>query len=146
MKKINFQEIGMKSYLYFDFEISFAHPLKVNMPIDNAIFLIPVSTGIIFVIAGFIMLRFPPRKINGLYGYRTPSSMKSKDRWDFAQKYSSKEMMKLGVLLALSGLIGLIYQPNENTATIIGLGLMFLVVIALVIRVEAAIKKKFNTE
>lgn len=116
------------------------------MPTDNPLFLIPVATGLTFVLAGLLMLMCPPQKINHFYGYRTSNSMKSKERWDFAQNYSSKEIMKLGVLLALSGLIGFLYQPNKKTATIIGLGLMITTIIVLIIRVESAIKKKFKTE
>lgn len=114
------------------------------MLFNNDLFLIPVCSGVLFMITGFVLLKFPPKKINRLYGYRTKSSMKNKERWDFAQWYSSKEMMKLASLLILSGCIGLVYQPNENIATFLGLGLMLLMVVVLIIRVESAIKKKFK--
>lgn len=116
------------------------------MTIDNPLLIIPVSFGLISIIAGFIMLKFPPKKINSLYGYRTSSSMKSQERWDFAQTYSSKEMIKLGLLITLCGLVGLIYHPNERTATILGLSLMISTIIVLLIRVELAIKKKFKQQ
>lgn len=90
------------------------------------------------------MLKFPPKKINGFYGYRTFGSMKNQERWDFAQIYSSKEMIKVGLLLTLVCLIGLIYHPNEKTGVIIGLGFLFVMIIALLIRVESAIKNKFK--
>lgn len=112
--------------------------------IENPLFLIPVITGLIFAIAGFVMLKFPPKNINALYGYRTKSSMKSQKRWDFAQNYAAKEMMKLGVVLAFLGVLGLVFEFQSTTATIIGLGLMILIVILLIVRVEAAIKKRFK--
>lgn len=118
----------------------------MNIPTDNLIFIIPVSTGLIFVIAGFVMLMFPPQKINNLYGYRSSRSKKSQESWDYAQKYSSKELIKFGVLLALSGLLGFIFQPIRDTAMIIGLGLVIITVIVLIIRVESAIKNKFKSE
>ena len=114
------------------------------MIFENPLILIPVITGLIFVIAGFVMLKFPPKKINGLYGYRTKSSMKNQERWDFAQNYSAKEMMKLGFVLALTGLFGFLFEPQEMVGMIIGLGLMILMVILLIVRVESAIKKKFE--
>lgn len=116
------------------------------MTFDNPLFIIPSLTGGIFVIAGIIMLKFPPKEINSLYGYRTSSAMKNKERWTFAQTYSAKEFIKLGVVLALSGLIGLFVHPNENVATVIGLGLMILTTIVLIVRVEKAIKNKFGKE
>ncbi len=117
---------------------------KMDLPTSNPIFIIPVSTGLIFLIVGFIMMKFPPKKINGLYGYRTVSSMKNQERWDFAQIYSAIEMMKLGVVLALTGLLGFIVQPNEKIATLIGISFMVILVVVLFIRVESAIKNKFN--
>lgn len=72
--------------------------------------------------------------------------MKNQERWDFAQTYSSKEMIKMGFLLVLCGLIGLLFKLTENSAIIIGLGLMVLLTILLFYRVESAIKKKFPSE
>ena len=114
------------------------------LPIDNPIFMIPVLTGLIFTIVGVIMWNFPPKKINRLYGYRTKNSMKSQETWDFAQKFSASQMIKLGLLLAMTGMIGFVINTNERTGMIIGFCLMFLMIIILLIRVELAIKNKFN--
>lgn len=111
------------------------------MILENPLFIIPVLTGLIFIIAGFIQYKFPPKKINNLYGYRTARSMRNQASWEFAQLYSSKLLMKLGVLLALSGFIGLIYKPNETLGSVLGLGLMILVVIVLVMKVEKRLKE-----
>ena len=111
---------------------------------ENSLFLIPFSSGLIFVVVGIIMYKFPPKKINGIYGYRTSNSMKSQERWDFAQIYSAKQMMKYGGLLSLSGIIGLLFQPSENISTGLGLGLMISMVILLLTRVERKLKYKFN--
>ena len=116
------------------------------MLLQNHLFLIPVGHGIIFILAGWIMLKFPPKNRNSLYGYRTTNSMKSPEDWDFAQVYAAKEMIELACLLVVSGGLGLVYQPNETLASILGIGLMLLMVVVLIIRVESAIKKKFKTE
>lgn len=111
------------------------------MLLENPLLLIPALIGFIFIVAGYIQFKFPPKKINNLYGYRTTRSMKNQESWDMAQLYSSKLLMKLGVLLALSGLIGLIYKPNETLGSLLGLGLMILVVIVLVMKVEKRLKE-----
>ena len=98
------------------------------------------------MLAGFIMLKFPPKKINSLYGYRTSSSMKNQERWDFSQKYSAMEMIKLAAILALSSIIGLIYNPDGKLGMFLGLGLMILMVVILLLRVEKEIKNKFGNE
>jgi uncharacterized membrane protein len=113
---------------------------------DNHIFLLPILTGSVFILAGIIMLKFPPKKINNIYGYRTPSSMKNQERWDFSQKYSANELIKWGGFLSISSLIGLYYKPTENTETVIGVTLLILTVGILILRVEKAIKMKFGNK
>jgi len=63
-------------------------------------------TGIILIVVGFILLKYPPKEINSLYGYRTEKSMKSQEAWDFAQIFSSKLMIKAGSFLSVVGLLG----------------------------------------
>lgn len=92
------------------------------------------------------MFKFPPKKINHFYGYRTKSSMKNQSRWDFAQRYSSKEMMKIGFVLMITSIIGFITNFGSLTNLFLGLGLMVLTMIILFIRVEKAIKTKFDDE
>ncbi len=118
----------------------------MNLLFENPFFILPALTGMIFVIVGFIMYKFPPKEKNALYGYRTTSSMKSKERWVFAQEYSSLEMIKAGVILSLSGVLGLIFNPGGKTGMFLGLGLLILMVVILFIRVERAIKNTFEKE
>ncbi len=118
----------------------------MSISLDNPLFIIPFSTGLVFLLVGLIMLKFPPKKINGLYGYRTTSSMKNQKRWDFSQKFSAIELIKLGSVLALTSIIGLIYNPDGNLGMLLGLGLMIFMVVLLIIRVEKAIKNKFKKE
>ena len=107
-------------------------------------FLIPASTGLIFVAAGYLSLKFPPKKINSVYGYRTPNSMKDQKRWEFAQKYASKEMMKLGALLALSCLSVFVFVASTVVGLVIAFSLMITVVLTLIVRTEKAISTKFG--
>jgi uncharacterized membrane protein len=58
---------------------------------ENPLVNITFLCGLLFIIAGYILLKFPPKNINSLYGYRTSSSMENQEKWDFAQNYSSKE-------------------------------------------------------
>ena len=54
-----------------------------------------ISTLILTVI-GLVFWMYPPKKINGLYGYRTTRSCKSQETWDFAQRYSAKLLTIFG--------------------------------------------------
>ena len=117
---------------------------SLNAISQNPLINIPFFVGLIFLAAGIITWSFPPKKINSLYGYRSTSSMKSQERWTFAQEYSSKEMIKLGLLLFICGFLGLITNFNDSVNLALGLGLMFLILTVLIWRVEKAIKSKFN--
>jgi uncharacterized membrane protein len=65
----------------------------------------PQLIGFIFMIMGFIQKRFPPKHINGLYGYRMPSAMKNQQTWDEANSFSAGYAVKLGVIMILAGFI-----------------------------------------
>lgn len=110
----------------------------------DRILLIPVLTGPVFLVMGVIMKKFPPRQINGIYGYRTSSSMKSQDRWDFAQTYSASEMFRLGFLLLLTSPLGLAMNLSQLSGIALGLGLMIVMVALFVLRTERAIQRKFG--
>jgi uncharacterized membrane protein len=110
----------------------------------DQLLLIPILTGPIFMVMGIIVKKFPPKQINGLYGYRTSSSMKSQDRWDFAQTYSANEMIRLGFLLLLTSLLGLALNLSELNGIALGLVLMIIMVVLLVVRTERAIQRKFG--
>lgn len=116
------------------------------MDFKNALFAMPLLVGIIFMLAAFIMLEFPPKKINMLYGYRTAASMKNQKRWDFAQKYSSILMIYCGLGLALSSVFGLIFKVSEGTGVFIGMAMMIVCVLILLYKTEKAIKQKFKDE
>lgn len=113
----------------------------MQIPFDNDLFRVPLLIGILFMLGGFAMLKFPPRKINWFYGYRTPCAMKNQKRWDFAQKYSAKLMIKLGGLSILLSAIGFFYHPEPEVAGILGIIFLIGVPLAFVIKVETAIKR-----
>ena len=96
--------------------------------------------GLAFSIAAFITMKFPPKKINGIYGYRTSRSMKSQENWDTAQRYSSRLMLKQGlVMLAIAGLLNVLPLPEE-VAAIISVALLILSVIVLFVQTEKRLK------
>jgi uncharacterized membrane protein len=99
--------------------------------------------GIIFIIVGALMYVNPPKKINYLYGYRTGSSMKSQDRWDFAQKFSSLLMIKTGAVLTVVSLLAAFIPAAEAVKVIAGLVLLILSALYLFVTTEKALKKKF---
>ena len=58
------------------------------------IFLIPI----LMIITGYLMHKYPPKKINHIVGYRTSKSMKNKRNWTKANKTCGLLWIKLGTI------------------------------------------------
>lgn len=101
---------------------------------------LPITIGFLLIIIGFIMFRFPPRKIIFFIGYRTKRSMNSQESWDFSQKYAASEMMKSGVALLPMSLIGLVTSLSDfgNFAIII------VFIFVPILRTELKLHRKFR--
>ena len=65
------------------------------------IFMIPIL--IIFI--GYIMYKYPPKKINWIVGYRTRKSMKNEENWKFANQYCGKLWIKIGLIMFVITLV-----------------------------------------
>lgn len=102
--------------------------------------------GVVFFIMGGIMYKWPPKSINGLYGYRTGSSMRSQERWDFAQRFSAIQMMRAGGALAVAGLLMAVLQMGIEVITTVGMVLLFVCTAYLLFSTERAIKKEFGNK
>ena len=50
----------------------------------------------VMIIAGRMMWKHCPKKINGVVGYRTRMSMINMDTWEFAHEYAGKLWWKAG--------------------------------------------------
>ena len=103
--------------------------------------LVPNLTGAIFIMAGLVMLIFPPKKINNLYGYRTQRSMRTIENWNFAQRLCAKLLLIAGSLLSLIGIGGIVFGLNEKIIDSFGLISMIIFAIILIIITEIRIKK-----
>ncbi len=68
--------------------------------------------------------------------------MRDQKSWDFAQLYSSKLMMQLGLLYVLVGLIGFIYKSNEIIVAITAIALLIVIAAIIIVKVEKKLKKK----
>jgi len=118
---------------------------KPDMNYSNSLLLGCLFVGMAFYIVGNLLRTYPPKKINHWYGYRTPSSMRSQERWDFAQLYAAKEMIKHGFILTMIGILfGFFFQFDETINAILIVSLVLLSSISMIVFTERAIKKNFK--
>ena len=91
----------------------------------------------VMIIAGRMMWRHCPKKINGVVGYRTRMSMINMDTWKFAHEYAGKLWWKAGV-----GLLG----PTLLILSIIITVIQLLFLIGSILLTEKALKCNFNQD
>ncbi len=117
---------------------------NINFTVENHLFSIPLLVGFIFALIGSLVYQFPPQDVNPLVGYRTKNSMKSKERWDFAQKYAFKLMTNIGVVLMCLSVFGLVFKVKDSVGGYISTMEVIMATIILIYKTERAIKQKFD--
>lgn len=105
---------------------------------------LPLLVGGIFLITGLITMKFPPKKINGLYGYRTKNSMKSQERWDLAQRTASNLMIRYGVIMLVSSPIFTIVEVQPWVQSTFSIALLILLSGLLILKTEKTLKNSFD--
>ena len=109
----------------------------------NPLTLILGVTGLIFYVAGYIQFKYPPKKINFLYGYRTTTSIRSQEIWDFSQTLSAKKIQQLGVYLFFGGILAYFINIDHFFAMWIGIPFVIGSPVLLIFQVEKELKRRF---
>lgn len=114
------------------------------MDYTNPSLILPVLLSVTFVVTGILLQKFPPKKINNTYGYRTPNAIKSQARWDFAQQFSAKELIGLGLRMPIALVVN--FFPELSPAWSIGIILVFMLMLMfrLLNKTENALEEKFG--
>jgi uncharacterized membrane protein len=104
---------------------------------------IHLMVGPLFLVIAILFKQYPPKNINGLYGYRTGSSMKSQERWDAANHYSADLMFRLGLILLLVQ-AGSVWFLKTETSLLVASFFLVAGLIGLVVMTEVYLRKKFG--
>ncbi|KAA3642432.1 MAG: hypothetical protein DWP98_14195 [Bacteroidetes bacterium] len=116
------------------------------MNFDSTLFVLNGLCGIIFLILFFIVYRFPPKKINSFYGYRTARSMKNQELWDFAQTFSAIQFLKSAVILIFVSIIGLFTNLDHSIDVLIASLILAAAILYPIYKTENALKQIDNYE
>ena len=109
----------------------------------NPLTLILGVTGLIFYVAGYIQFKFPPKKINFLYGYRTKTSTRSQEVWNYAQTFSAKKIQLLGVYLFFGGILAYFISIDQFYGMWTGILLVIVSPVLLIFQIEKQLKRRF---
>ena len=111
------------------------------MNFQSDIFVIDGLCSLVFLIVFFIGYRFPPKKINTIYGYRTSRAMKNQEYWDFAQSFSSVQFLKSTVVLLFVSIVGLYTSFSDNLDTTLAFVFLLAAIAYPIYKTEKALKE-----
>ena len=96
------------------------------------------------LLLGWLLKKFPPKKINHLYGYRTQRSMKNQASWEAANTYSTLVFFKISLYSFFIPVALYFLYPQLNVLiTIITNTLLLLYVLY---ATEKHLKSRFDTQ
>ena len=96
------------------------------------------------LLLGWLLKKFPPKKINHLYGYRTQRSMKNQASWEAANTYSTLVFFKISLYSFFIPVALYFLFPQLNVLiTIITNTLLLLYVLY---ATEKYLKSRFDTQ
>lgn len=115
----------------------------IFMTITNL--LIPLT----MVLFGRYFSKSAPKEINGVFGYRTPMSMKNKETWEFAHHYCGRLWLIIGWIILIASVISMLFVMGKNESIIekvssVLCGIQVFLLIGSIFPVERALKKNFD--
>ena len=98
---------------------------------------------------GKYFMKGGPKQINGVFGYRTPRSMKNKETWRFAHQYSGKiwHRSRLALLPVSIVVMLFVYGKSVDMTGIAGLIIVIVQMVVMICAIpftEAALKRNFD--
>ena len=110
-----------------------------------------LSVPLIMIFGGLMMYRHPPKKINGVYGYRTSRSMKNMQTWWFAHRCCGRLWQRLGVVLLVLTIAAMAALARSDMQlvgilTVVVLGVQMIALFASIFKVEAELKLNFDEQ
>ena len=111
-------------------------------PLPSILFL----SGGIFYLAALVFSKFPPKKINYLYGYRTKASMKSQESWNFSQNYTSKKMKYISLYIFIIGAFSSFLNIELMWSLWLGIIISILMPVLVILEVEKELKTRYPKE
>ena len=116
----------------------------VNQYTDQNQLYIALGYCAFMLLLGWFLKKFPPKKINHLYGYRTQRSMKNQATWEAANTYSSLVFFKVSLYSFFIPVALYFLYPQQNVLfTIITNTLLLLYVLY---ATEKHLKARFDIQ
>jgi len=110
---------------------------------NEALLYVLTTNGLLFLIS-IIFWKFPPKKVNSIYGYKTPKAMLNQQIWDFANTTFNRSLL---IYAGLSFIAGLVFATIINAElTWQPMAFVFLSIIVSIVKTEKALTDNFTEE
>lgn len=80
----------------------------------SPILYVMTTNGLLFLLS-ILFYKFPPKKINSLYGYRTVKAMQNQQIWDFANGIFNKNLLIYSGISLLGSVLLASFTSKELT-------------------------------
>ena len=92
-----------------------------------------------------------PKKINFIFGYRSPMSMKNIDTWRFGNAYAGRCMWCTGIVLLIGSLATLFPVINSDETVVRTVGIIIIIahavmILGSMISTEIALRRRFDRQ
>ena len=104
---------------------------------------------VLIICFGNLLYKKPPKKINGMYGYRTARSMKTAETWEFANRGIGRLWRTAGLAMLIPTATVMLFclERPENVAGVCTLALVLIqttVLCVTIVMVEKALGRTFD--
>ena len=110
---------------------------------NDALLYVFTTNGLLFLIS-IIFWKFPPKKINSLYGYRTPKATQNQQIWDYANTSFNKSLLIYAGISFLASLAFVTFLSAELTWQ--PMAFVFLSIIVSIVKTEKGLTENFTEE
>ena len=101
------------------------------------------TNGLLFLLS-ILFYKFPPKKINSLYGYRTVKAMQNQQIWDFANGIFNKNLLIYSGISLLGSLLLASFTSKELTWQ--PMLLVLLCIVVSILKTERSLTDNFTEE
>ncbi|EAR13840.1 hypothetical protein PI23P_05062 [Polaribacter irgensii 23-P] len=108
---------------------------------NDALFYVFTTNGLLFLIS-IIFWKFPPKKINSIYGYRTPKATQNQEIWSFANHTFNQSLLIYAGISFLAGLAFVTLLGAELTWQ--PMAFIFITIIVSIVKTEKALNANFT--
>mgnify|MGYP001562601787 FL=1 len=109
----------------------------------NPILYVLTTNGLLFLVS-IIFWKFPPKKINNIYGYRTPRTMRNSEIWNFANSIFNRNLLIYSGISLMGNLLLASFSSKELTWQ--PMILVLLCVVVSIVKTERSLNDNFTEE